>query len=109
MFKRLKSQILLVLVAASLSACAVEKFPVATGGSRADGTVKVSYDVGQFEKPQVHMEIADAQAAHSCAGWGYKGAQAFGGSQTQCEAFNNSGGCMRALVTMTYQCVGSPR
>ena len=44
-----------------LSGCAVDKYPVATGGSRSDGTVKLSYQVGQWEQPQVHMDAAQSQ------------------------------------------------
>jgi hypothetical protein len=90
-----------VLLLTVLSACAVEKYPVATGGSRADGTVKVSYDVGRFDKPQVHMDVAQSQAEHSCKTWGYKGAEPFGGSESQCHQFNGFGNCVQATVTLT--------
>lgn len=42
---------LLVLVASTLllSGCAVQKQLVPTGGSKADGTVKMSYSFGMFE------------------------------------------------------------
>ena len=71
--------VLLVMV---LSACAVEKFPVATGGSRADGTVKVSYDVGQLEKPQVHMDVAQSQAQNIFRVWRYQGNETLGGRES---------------------------
>ncbi len=55
---------LLVLVASTLllSGCAVQKQLVPTGGSKADGTVKMSYSFGMFESPKVNVQQG-AQAA----------------------------------------------
>jgi hypothetical protein len=96
------------LLSTLLSGCAVDKYPEATGGSRSDGTVKLSYQVGRFEQPQVHMEAAQQTAVAKCKVWGYSGAEAFGGNETLCQAFNGYGSCLSALVTMTYQCTGAP-
>ena len=38
-------------VAVTLAGCAVNKDWVAAGGSRADGTVKLAYEYGEFQKP----------------------------------------------------------
>jgi hypothetical protein len=89
-----------------LSACAVVKVPVPTGGSKADGVVRMAYEYGGFEAPQVDLQAAASSAAQRCAAWGYTGAQPFGGAMQQCEAANQYG-CLRYLVTLTYQCTGS--
>ena len=64
-----------------VAGCATQKELVPTGGSRADGVVYL---------------------------WGYAGAQPFGGQNSKCEAVNGYGDCVRFLVTMTYQCTGTP-
>jgi hypothetical protein len=99
----------LVIVAAALLISGCEK-PVAltpTGGSRADGTVHLSYQYGAFEKPVVDREQAQASANRACSGWGYTGSQPFGGVIQKCQAFNQYG-CVSYLVTVTYQCTGAP-
>lgn len=42
-----------LLISAFLTGCAAPKNWAATGGSRADGTIKLSYEYGMFENPQV--------------------------------------------------------
>jgi hypothetical protein len=79
---------------------------VATGGSRADGTVNLSYEYGMFQKPIVNTQLAQVNAAQKCQAWGYTDAQAFGGGLRQCEE-RNEYGCIRTLVTVTYQCTGA--
>jgi YecR-like lipoprotein len=88
-----------------LAGCATQKELVPTGGSRADGIVRESYEFGGFEKPVVDYQQGANLAAQRCAGWGYTGAQGFGGSRSQCEFFN-AYGCVRWLVTVEYQCTG---
>jgi hypothetical protein len=88
-----------------LAGCAVVKTPVATGGSRADGTIHMSYDVGGLEKPQIDWASTKERAAQRCRVWGYTDADPFGGVTTKCQAYNRYG-CIRATVTRTYQCTG---
>jgi hypothetical protein len=88
--------------------CATQKQLVPTGGSRADGTVTLAYEYGAFEVPKVDMSEASRAATQRCAAWGYTGSQPFGGSTSQCQAFNGYGSCLRYLVTVTYQCTGNP-
>jgi hypothetical protein len=101
-----------VVIAAALAflitSCTVQKDLVPTGGSRADGTVNLSYEYGLFEKPQVDLPKATAVAMQRCAAWGYTGAEPFGGQMNKCEAFDGYGDCTRTLVTVTYQCTGTP-
>jgi len=40
--------------------------------------------------------------------WGYKGAEAFGSQNTQCESRRGFGNCGDRLVTVEYQCIGAP-
>jgi len=51
----MKLVIAALLAAATLSGCAVQPQMVPTGGSRADGTVKLSYDYGSLQIPKVDM------------------------------------------------------
>ena len=99
---------ILAVVIMAASGCTVQKELVPTGGSRADGTVTLSYDYGMFEKPQVDMAQGELAAQQRCAAWGYTGAEPFGGSLNRCEAADAYGNCTRTLVTMTYQCTGTP-
>jgi len=90
----------------ALAACATAKTYTATGGSRSDGTVRLSYEVGMFEAPQVDEAQGLQVARQRCATWGYSGAEAFGGITTQCTAMGSSG-CMTTLVSKEYQCTGN--
>lgn len=95
-------------LAASLLAlwgCAVPKVPVPVGGSRADGVVRMAYEYGGLEVPQVDAYATKVSAAQRCAAWGYSDAEPFGGVMSQCEAANQYG-CIRYLVTISYQCTG---
>ena len=98
---------LAVLCAAFVTACAVPKQMTATGGSRADGTVKLSYEYGRFEQPQVDVSQGIRVAKARCAAWGYSGAEPFGGNTKVCNQ-PSSGGCESWLVTTEYQCIGTP-
>lgn len=81
------------------------KVLVPTGGSRADATVELSYERGEYEEPIIQWEQALADARKRCAAWGYEDAEMFGGEKRQCIS-SGSYGCYRYLVTVTYQCVG---
>ncbi len=96
-----------LLATAALSGCAVQATMVPTGGSRADGTVKLSYDYGSMQIPKVDQEQGLAAAKARCAAWGYTGVEPFGGSTQTC--VNQSlGGCNTFRVTVEYQCTGNP-
>jgi hypothetical protein len=87
-----------------VSACAVHKELVPTGGSRSDGTVKMSFEVGPFEQPQIDGQQGIYSATQRCKAWGYSGAEPFGGATTICQ----NGNCTRRMVTFEYQCTGKP-
>lgn len=100
--------ILLTALALTLAACATPKVWTATGGSRADGIVRLAYDVGAFESPVLDEAQAISVAQQRCAVWGYTGAEAFGGMTTVCNVRDGYGSCMQATVTKEYQCTGKP-
>ena len=90
-----------------LGGCATPMNYVATGGSRSDGTVKLSYQYGKFQQPVVDAQQGLDLAKSKCAAWGYTGAEPFGGEVRNCTAYNQYG-CVQFLVTAEYQCLGGP-
>ena len=105
--KAIKFITLSFVTAIVFTGCAVVKVPQATGGSKSDGVIEMSFDYGLFEKPQVDWNQALVTAKHRCEAWGYQEAEAFGGATNKCEAYNAYGNCVHVLVTMKYQCTGS--
>ena len=94
-------------VAVLLSGCVTVKDWSATGGSRSDGVVRLSYEVGEFEKPQLSETQAINLATQRCQTWGYTGAEAFGGVTRQCSQGGGFGSCSLWVVTKEYQCTGT--
>jgi len=103
-----RSKVIILLVALALAACATEKTLEATGGSKADGVVELSYEYGMFEQPQVDLQSGVATAKARCAAWGYANAEPFGGQKKSCNASDAYGGCIHWFVTVSYQCTGGP-
>ncbi len=89
----------------ALSGCSVNKDWVATGGSRADATVKLSYQYGQGQDVHVSEQQGIELAKKRCGVWGYTGAEAFGGITTQCNQMG-SFGCADGIAIKEYQCTG---
>jgi len=98
--------LLVLLMTLGSTGCAVVKVPVATGGSRADGTVQLSYEYGLFERPQVDWGTAQLTAVQRCRAWGYGQADPFQ-PLSRCLATDGSGNCVRFQITTTYQCTGA--
>ena len=96
--------LLLLLSIVSLSSCAVNKTLYPTGGSKADGVIEMTYSYGGFEQPIVDWDVTEKTAAKRCKSWGYKNAEAFGGTLQQCNSYYN-GSCNSYLVTAKYQCL----
>ena len=94
------------LVILSIQGCAVNKQLTPTGGSRADGSIKLSYEYGAFEVPKLDAQQGMRAAQQRCAAWGFTGAEPFGGSTKSCSRPSSSG-CMGWLVTIEYQCTGT--
>ena len=91
-----------------LDGCAAQKQWAATGGSRADGTVELAFEYGEFEKPEIDEQQGVDLAAARCGRWGYTGSEPFGSAMNKCEMVGGYGNCLRWLVTRTYQCTGAP-
>ena len=89
----------------ALNACATQKTLIPTGGSKADGIVSLSYEVGMFEQPIVDYSQGVQAAIQRCEAWGYSDAEAFGGQESRCQAYNGYGNCVRQMVTVKYQCI----
>jgi hypothetical protein len=89
----------------TLVGCVTMKHWSATGGSRADGVVRLSFEHTNFEKPQLNEDQAVSLATQRCRSWGYSGAEAFGGVTRQCNQANGYG-CISWMVTKEYQCTG---
>ena len=87
------------------SGCATTKLLQATGGSKADAVVELSYQYGAYEYPVVDSTQGTAVTTERCKAWGYSGAQPFGGSIEQCQRYDGYGNCSNTLVTIKYQCV----
>lgn len=77
----------------------------ATGGSRADGVVELSYQYGWLDVPQVDDYAGELLAQQRCESWGYEGAEAFGGQVSTCVQPGGSV-CHSMLVTKQFQCLG---
>jgi YecR-like lipoprotein/PDZ domain len=95
-----------IAAAAALAGCATQETMIMTGGSRADGTVKLSYEAGGLEQPVVNEEQGRELAERKCAVWGYAGAESFGSTTWVCEVRGAFGSCARRLVSEQYQCTG---
>lgn len=96
---------LVLALAALICGCSVNKDLVPTGGSRADGTVDLSFSIGEFQQAQIDWVKADGSARERCAAWGYTSANRFGGEKRQCAQWSQYG-CSFWNVTVTYQCTG---
>jgi membrane-associated protease RseP (regulator of RpoE activity) len=100
---------LMVLLTISINGCAVQATLEATGGSKADGVVALSYEYSKFEVPTLNPRQGEEVAKQRCASWGYAGAEPFGGSTRQCTERSPFTGCGAWLVTFKYQCVDSQK
>lgn len=96
-------KIITLLFVISLIGCSVHKQWVPTGGSKADGTVKMSYEIGSFQRPILDAQQGIESAKSRCQAWGYRNAEPFGGQVNTC--LGNGYGCNRKLVTAEYQCL----
>ncbi len=92
----------------TLSGCAVTKEYSATGGSRSDGTIDLSYQYDVFQKPQVSEEQGAKIAIDKCRKWGYSEAEPFGSKLRNCLQQNAHGTCLLTQVVVKYQCLGNP-
>jgi hypothetical protein len=103
----MKIKLVLGSLFVALAGCATVSQMTATGGSRADGVVRLSYELGPFDKARIDEAAGLRDAQARCKTWGYKDAEAFGGVTRQCQAPGGMYGCQRWLITKEYQCLGA--
>lgn len=101
---RIGTLTLLILVVV----CGCSSVPInwnAMDGSKSNGTVELSYVYRPIlDTPPSDDHEAILIANQKCQGWGYLGAEAFGGATKSCaESYN--GDCVRVKVTKIYQCL----
>jgi hypothetical protein len=121
-FERLASlmrwSLTLIFLAALLVGCSkttVHKVPQATGGSKADGTIRLAYEELATENVVPDWTRAKKNALKRCQAWGYSRVEAFAGSLTQCTEVGQGllingavpGACARQIVYIDYQCLGT--
>lgn len=104
---KIQGVFVVAMILAATTGCVTTKEWSATGGSRADGVVRLSYEVGAMEQAQLSESQAIAMATRRCATWGYTGAEAFGGTTRQCNQPGGFGGCATWVVTKEFQCTGT--
>ena len=68
--------IVVLLLSGCRTATVVKKDWAATGGSRADGVVRLSYDYNWTEIPELNEQQAVDLAITRCKAWGFGGAKA---------------------------------
>ncbi len=106
-----KTNISYLFLAIALAGCATNKEWSATGGSRADGIVVLSYEQGGYEQPILNENQGLALAAARCKRWGYIDAEAFGSSTRICIEHTSglfTSSCVTWKVDKKYQCTGTP-
>lgn len=100
----MRYKLALVATAVVLAGCATVTHMAATGGSRSDGIVKLSFEVGEFDKVDINEADALRTARQRCAVWGYTDADPFEGITRQCQGRGMFGTCGQWFVTKEYQC-----
>ena len=128
----MKQLSIIALMLAGLTACATVEVIEweATGGSRADSVIELSYQYNpRVTEPVLDDDKALTLATERCQAWGYTSAEAFGGEVSSCVQEGGTGSgcyfpargyyysacapsyttCRSLLVTKKYQCLGDPK
>ena len=92
----------------ALTGCATPKLFQPVGGSRADGTVRLSFQHTAYEAPVYDVAQGTPLAVQRCKAWGYTDAEAFGSPVRKCLASDAYGSCNLFEIGVEYQCVGKP-
>jgi len=96
----------ILLILGSAQKHKVNKDYAATGGSKADGVINLSYEFSNLEMPVVDKNQGKMQAEKRCIDWGYAGAKQFDETVSYCINPSNAG-CQLWRTTLMYQCTGS--
>jgi TPR repeat protein len=102
--------LLVLFICISLMGCTKTiKTLQATGGSRADGVVELSYGISAFEIiDKILWDKAVVTATEACQQWGYDLAKRFEGNPSnKCQMQGDFGSCAYFLRTYKYQCISS--
>ena len=99
----MRNIILTTAIIVLVSGCAAQKNWGSSGGSKADGTVKMAYTYGMFEVPKTNEQQATSLATARCKAWGYTSASPFDFVNKKCQSMTQNG-CAQWLVTKEYQC-----
>lgn len=97
------SRAIMLATILACTGCATKVSTMATGGSKADAIVHMSYEYGQYQTPIVDWDATQREATRVCRGWGYWWAEPLGGGASEC-TYRNAYGCARRVVTYPYQC-----
>lgn len=95
----------LILVAALLSGCTINKAPQPVKGSEVAGVVRLGFDIAPLQKAKVDTYVAQSAASHQCQQWGYTSAFPFGEPIRTC-SLSSGAVCLNQTVTLEYQCRG---
>lgn len=88
-----------------LSGCSTVTELSASGGSRADGTVTMTAEYGEFDFIKPNTQRALDSAIMRCQSWGYRSAQPFDSGLSRCSSPSGLGGCARYIYSINYQCI----
>ena len=105
-----KSGLVFIVAICIISGCTTQRQIdwQATGGSRSDGSIKLSIQYPNGVKPILNETQAINEATRKCAAWGYMGTEAFGGIIRTCSQYGSgfaTGVCVgTTTVTKEYQC-----
>ena len=100
----MKALVLCILLIALSSGCAVQKSYGSSGGSKADGIVKMSYSYGGWDIPTIDPSEGLVKAVKRCKVWGYANAEPFEYESRVCQSTGQYG-CNFWVVTKEYQCI----
>lgn len=104
-----RSVVVTTLVAAVYGCASPEPIvvtPHATGGSKANGTVEMTYEYYRSEEPKLDRKATEAKALERCRVWGYDGAEAFDAVLHECLSSDNYG-CIHFRGTLDFQCTNT--
>jgi hypothetical protein len=100
----MKKKLCLLLMILFISGCAVVKTPTISGVDQDNGQIKMSYNYGLFERPDVKWNETLDSASAQCKNWGYMDAQQSTGPQTRCTKEDQKGNCISWQVDSLYKC-----
>jgi hypothetical protein len=78
----------------------------ASGGSKSEGIVRLSYEYPEFHEPALSEAQAEKLAMSRCSAWGYESAEEVPGQLRECSD-SEGGNCELWRVTREYQCRAS--